>query len=55
MAAPMLHSVPSLRPPPCLTGITSSDFLSIASATNRGVENLTNLTGYRRKQNYPRA
>jgi hypothetical protein len=44
MAVPVLHSVPSLRPPPCLNGITSSDFLSVASATNRGVENLTELT-----------
>jgi len=42
--SPVLHSVPSLCPPPCLTGITSSDFLSVASATNRGVENWTELT-----------
>ena len=42
--SPVLHSVPSLCLPPCLAGITSSDFLSAASATNRGVENWTELT-----------
>lgn len=55
MAAPMLHSVPSLRPPPCLTGTTSSDFLSVASATNRGVENLTELNRVQAKENYSSA
>lgn len=44
MAAPVLHSVPSLCPPPCLTGITSSGLLCVASETNRGVQNWTELT-----------